>query len=100
MNVIFQDKDGGYTHVADVNTNCLERAWFLTNNVDHSWYTNTEVTLTDLGKRQRRNNCIFARNMDTGLRSAMEGDIYVTDDGIAHEVASVSFKPLGFWGGN
>ena len=77
----------GYELVATVEGSDLERAYWLTNNIDSSWSLSPAPGVTVLGTLPVRGGKTY------GYRSSMVGDVFQVD-GPAFVVASFGFEPL------
>ena len=94
------DRDGmkdGMIHVANVDTDNLELAWRLTNNIKGSW-SHAEVVdgveNPDYSPLVEVVEPLMVKNGKTyGHRSSMVGDVFVTDSG-SFKVAIFGFDKV------
>jgi hypothetical protein len=66
---------GLYSHVANVDTTNMDKAWELTNHISHSWLENEEVT--SIGDRHR---------------SSSVGDLFEDEKGVFNVISNIGFK--------
>ncbi len=78
-----------YEPVCEVNSDDLEMAWRLTNNVDSSWslQPDNKVKVTACRVTESGAPC--------GVRSSMVGDVFELD-GVPHVVSTAGFTPLPY----
>jgi hypothetical protein len=78
---------GGYEKVATVDTDDLEVAWALTNNVHTSWSMEPDAKVTVTALLPVINGQTYGR------KSSEVGDVFVLN-GVRHVVASIGFRKL------
>lgn len=94
VKILFVRENEPHLHVADVETDSLEMAWVICQNMALPWAGEPRVTLTEEGLVLARAGANRQLGHPRVLRSSMVGDRYVFE-GKVYEVDLIGFTELG-----